>query len=155
MECPASGATVESMTSAQRATGSPVLPRPRPARPADAAPMASFDALTGVCVVTVAGPLGAAALEPLRTAIDAALERAPHRVVLDLRATADPEPVTVALLGATRRYLHRRGVELTLAGLPASTRRRLREAHVDALYDVQPARPAGTGTGGSAPVQPG
>jgi hypothetical protein len=100
---------------------------------------ARFDPPSGVYVVTVAGALGASALEPLRTAIDAGLERNPRRVVLDLHATADPEPVTVALLGATRRYLRRRGVDLTLAALPARTRQSLRDAHVDALYDLRPA----------------
>jgi len=98
---------------------------------------ARFAVLDDVGVITVTGVLGTSAVEPLRTALDVALEQGLQRVVLDLRGTADPVPATVPLLGATRRYLRRRGVALTLVALPVRTRQRLHQAHVETFYDLR------------------
>ena len=99
---------------------------------------ATLDVRTGVCVVTVTGALNVAALAGLRTSFDAALARHPDRIVLDLSGTAPPSAGTIAVLGAARRYLGRRGVALMLSATPPVLSKTLRDAHVDALYDLHP-----------------
>jgi anti-anti-sigma regulatory factor len=99
---------------------------------------ATLDVRTDACVVTVTGALTVAALAGLRTSFDAALARHPDRIVLDLSGTAPPSAGTLAVLGAARRYLGRRGVALTLSATPPVLTKTLREAHVDALYEMHP-----------------
>jgi anti-anti-sigma regulatory factor len=78
------------------------------------------------------------ALQPCRAALDAAFAVHPVRIVVDLQCTESAQPVTVALLAAARRYLRARGVALTLAGVPTAVLEALQDAHILALFDVQP-----------------
>ena len=97
----------------------------------------SVDEVNGVCVVCVEGALDGAALEPCRAALDAALHDHPRCVVVDLGHTDTPHRDTIALLGAAKRYLDRRGASMTLAGTSDQLMDALTIAGVSGLYDYR------------------
>lgn len=97
-----------------------------------------LEVVAGVCVVRVGGRLDIGALQPCRAALDAAFALHPVRIVLDLQYAETAQPVAVALLAAARRYLRARGVALTLAAVPDAVLDALQDAHIIALFDVQP-----------------
>lgn len=97
-----------------------------------------LDVVAGVCVVRVEGRLDIGALQPCRAALDAAFAVHPVRIVVDLHCTDTAQPVTVALLAAARRYLRARGIALTLTAVPDAVLGALQDAHIVALFDVQP-----------------
>lgn len=93
-----------------------------------------------VSVVRVAGVLDRSALRPCRETFDQILAERPAltHMVIDLEHVTDSREVTVALLSAARRYLRARGVFLVLAAVPWPLSTALRDAHLVALYEVQP-----------------
>jgi anti-anti-sigma regulatory factor len=97
-----------------------------------------LEVVAEVCVVRVGGRLDIGALQSCRAAFDAALARHPSQIVVDLQCTETAQPVTVALLAAARRYLRARGAALTLAAAPTAVLEALQDAHIIALFDVQP-----------------
>ena len=97
-----------------------------------------LDVVAGVCVVRIEGALGLAALQPCRAALDAASALHPETVIVDLGNTTAPEPVTLALLAAARRYLRHRGVVMTLTAVPVDLLREFSEAQVAGRYEIQP-----------------
>ncbi len=109
---------------------------------------ASLDLTDSCCRVQVVGRLDAAALQPYRAALDAALDEASGRecpyVVIDLSRTTTASPLAVSLLSAGRRYLRHRGMDTVLLDIPDALHRALRSAHVESLYDIRSSTQIGT-----------
>jgi hypothetical protein len=94
-----------------------------------------FELARGTSRVTVAGALDYAAVPPCRAPLDVATDgRAP--IVFDMDQVAPPGAVSVALLGAMRRYVSVRGAVMTLAGVPRPWRSALEQANVWNLYEL-------------------
>jgi hypothetical protein len=95
----------------------------------------TFELFAGSSVVSVAGPLDYAAVQPCRAALKVATDgRSP--IVFDLFRVAPPGAVSVALLGAMRRYVSVRGAVMTLTGVPGPWRSALERARVWDLYEM-------------------
>jgi hypothetical protein len=103
-------------------------------------------------VVSVAGALDHAAVQPCRSALKVATDgRLP--ILFDLAPVSSPGAVSVALLGAMRRYVSVRGAVMMLAGVPWPWRSALEQAKVRDLYEL--ARdPARVGDGRSLSAVP-
>jgi hypothetical protein len=67
-------------------------------------------------VIQASGPFDNDAITPCRAALDAATNT-PYPIVLDLHAVDPPGRVSVALVGAIRRYAKVRGPILTLTNM--------------------------------------
>jgi anti-anti-sigma regulatory factor len=111
----------------------------------------TLERIAGRSVVSVTGALDYAAVQPCRAALDAATDvRAP--IVFDLARVVPPGAVSVALLGAMRRYVGVRGAVMTLTGVPRPWRSALEQANVWCLYEC--ARDRETAGGGALAVGP-
>lgn len=88
-------------------------------------------------VVQASGIFDNGAITPCRAALDAATDT-PYPIVLDMRAVASPVRVSVALVGAMRRYAKARGATLTLANVREPWLDALTAAGVAHWYGVDP-----------------
>jgi anti-anti-sigma regulatory factor len=84
-------------------------------------------------VVEVTGVLDAAAIHPSRAALDAAINSG-YPVVVDLVSASPPDRVSLALLGAMRRYVRVRGATMTLTNVPGTWLEAMRRTGVIDLF---------------------
>ena len=99
--------------------------------------LASVEVIGEVAVVTVEGALTIGALPVCRNAVDQALVGRPQAVILDLQAVREAD-AAVPVLGLIRRYVHRHGVPLWLAGAPTIVLQALSIHCVVDLYRAMP-----------------
>jgi anti-anti-sigma regulatory factor len=89
----------------------------------------------GSAVIQASGAFDNGAITPCRAALDAATNT-PHPIVLDLRAVDPPVRVSVALIGAMRRYAKVRGATLSLTNVEPPWMNALAKAGVGHWYDA-------------------
>jgi hypothetical protein len=93
-----------------------------------------FSVVDETAVIQASGPFDNGAITPCRAALDAATNTV-FPIVLDLRAVDPPVRVSVALVGAMRRYARVRGARLGLVNVHAPWARALAAAGVAHWYD--------------------
>lgn len=100
-----------------------------------------FYVADGSAVIQACGRFDSAAITPCRAALDAATDTG-CPIVLDLHAVDPPGHVSVALLGAMRRYARVRGATFTLTNVGEYWAMALAAAGVADLYDTDRLGPA-------------
>ena len=98
---------------------------------------ASVNVVGEVAVVTLQGALTIRSLALCRDAVDQALIGPPHAIILDLQSVGQADSA-VPVLGLIRRFVHRHGIPLWLAGAPTIVLEDLTTHGVMELYRAAP-----------------
>lgn len=93
-------------------------------------------------VVVVTEPFEGVTVDRWGRLITQAVELAPRRLIVDLRASPVVDAAAIAVLLRAHRALVHAGGRLTLRGPASRVRRILRLARLDQVFDVEDAEPA-------------